>query len=174
MARTSFLHRVLTGGGGRPKPEHFGAKTECTPCTGTDSVGTRWGKALTVPDTPGERQSVVVQPEAAHRPCPTLPCTSTVRGGTRRPLRFCTEVLGFWPAAATSKNAIRYASTAQSNCAGATPNRQRTSGTHVGLFHTLTDHAAIAATEPATRTWMPVTGADFLDDSAVSMLPVAK
>ena len=45
---SKFRVCVLTGGGGRPKPEHFGAKTKSAPCTGTDHAGTRRSHALTV------------------------------------------------------------------------------------------------------------------------------
>ena len=44
------------------------------------------------------------------------PCTSTVRAGTRHRLRFRTEVLGFWPAAATSKNALEIFKTLPTPC----------------------------------------------------------
>ena len=51
-------------------------------------------------------RSVPGRPVFRHGKCRTPPCSGTVRGGTRCRLRFCTEVLGFWPAAATSKNAL--------------------------------------------------------------------
>ena len=52
-------------------------------------------------------RSVPGRPVFRHGKCRTPPCSGTVRGGTRRRLRFCTEVLGFWPTAATSKNAFK-------------------------------------------------------------------
>ena len=99
------FERVLTGGGGRPKPEHFGAKTKSAPCTSTFGAGTRRDRAQSVQGARPYQHGPSLLGRVGHGPCPTLSCTSADCAGTRRALRFCTEVLGFWPAAATSKNA---------------------------------------------------------------------